>query len=76
MVTIDAHGEGQQLHLVVNRDRTSPWQRLTVRGATVEALPMPSDDLLEKQIRDRLKACHVEADLVVKDGKIKLLVLH
>ena len=76
LVTIDAHGEGQQLHLVVNRDRTSPWQRLTVRGATVEALPMPSDDVMEKQIRDRLKACRVEADLEVKNGKIMHLVLH
>jgi hypothetical protein len=77
LVTIDAHGEGQQLHLVLNRDRTSPWQRLTVRGATVEAIPMPSDDVMEKQIRDRLKGCQVEgADLEVKDGKIKLLVLH
>jgi hypothetical protein len=76
LVTIDAHGEGQQLHLVVDRDRTSPWQRLTVRGATVEAIPGPSDDVLEKQIRDRLEACHLEADLEVEQGKIKLLVLH
>jgi len=76
LVTIDAHGEGQQLHLVVNRDRTSPWQRLAVRGATVEALPMPSDEVMEKQIRERLKACRVEADLEVKNGKIMHLVLH
>jgi hypothetical protein len=32
---------------------------------------------MEKQIRDRLKACHVEgADLEVKNGKIVKLMLH
>lgn len=76
LVTIDAHGDGQQLHIVTNRDRTSRWQRLTVRGATVEAVPMPSDEILEKEIRERLKVCGVEdvAELAVKNGKVSLLI--
>lgn len=75
LVTIDAHGHDQQLHLIVNRDLTSPWQRLTVRGATVEAVPMPADNVIEHQIRARLEACHVDgAELEVKDGNVRLLM--